>query len=536
MSLLPSWSMTMVERSSSPPTIAGHTLIRPLGSGGYADVYLFQQATPNRQVAIKVLRPDALHSEADQRQFLDEANTMAALSDHPNIVQVFSVSTTDDGRPYIAMMFYPRPSLDVQVRNTSMTVADVLSVGIKVASAVETAHRAGILHRDIKPANILQNQYGEPGLTDFGIALTKGALSSDSEGLSIPWSPPEVLLNTRPPDERADIYSLAATVWHLLVGHSPFFLPDGDNSEAALEKRILTAPVPKTGRPDVSPELERVLALAMAKDPQSRPLTAYEFAEQLRDIEIAHQWVPTQILVTSETTTYDDHHAEPTDSVAGDNRTRLRNVQLVKPQTANGQPTHPEDLGAKTRRPTRSPTTGVAKGSISKGNLSTEPANATVVRKPLLSAEPEEPTPSESTTGSRRTKVGIIAVAVALVLAAGVTLVLVRGHTATNTTAAQKASTNLAGNPNSITNSTPIGTPTVKITGAVAGKITISWTYSGQQKGDRYRYRINDGPWTPATTTSVSVAATQGLQICAQVQVERANGSATSAISPQVCG
>ena len=155
---------------------------------------------------------------------------MAGLADHPNIVPVISAGISGDGRPYIVMMYYPRPNLAVRAASERLGVAEVLRIGIQIASAVETAHRAGILHRDIKPANMLINQYGAPGLTDFGIAGTIAEGDDEDTGVSVPWSAPEVLYATGPTSVRSDVYSLAATLWHLLVGRSPFEVRGGDNS------------------------------------------------------------------------------------------------------------------------------------------------------------------------------------------------------------------------------------------------------------------------------------------------------------------
>ena len=153
------------------------------------------------------------------------------------------------------------------------TVEVVLRTVIQLACAVETAHRAGIIHRDIKPANVLVSQYGAPGLTDFGIAGRGGAAVDDDDdvGVSVPWAPPEVLFGQSNGDARADVYSLAATLWQLLVGRSPFEVPGGDNTAYALMPRIRANPAPSTGRADVPVSLERLLAQAMAKDPANRP-------------------------------------------------------------------------------------------------------------------------------------------------------------------------------------------------------------------------------------------------------------------------
>ena len=130
-------------------------------------------------------------SEAARRRFTAEANVTAGLA-HRHIVQVFDANVTTDGRPYLVMPYYPQPNLSVRARRSHFSVADVLRIGIQIGSAVETSHRHDVLHRDIKPQNILTDSYGEPALTDFGIATTNGG--DGPEGLSVPWSPPEILL------------------------------------------------------------------------------------------------------------------------------------------------------------------------------------------------------------------------------------------------------------------------------------------------------------------------------------------------------
>ena len=231
------------------PSIPGLSYLRKLGAGGYADVYLYEQALPARRVAVKVLRDSDLTRGVVQR-FRSEANAMALL-EHPHIVPVYATGSTNDGRPYLVMMYYPRASLAERAKRERLGVAEAWRLGIQLASAVETAHRAGLLHRDIKPANVLTSQYGTPGLTDFGIAAEVSEAEDDDTGVSVPWSPPEVLYVTQPASARSDVYSLAATVWHLLVGRSPFELPGADNSHYSLMKRIGDQPLPDTGRPPV---------------------------------------------------------------------------------------------------------------------------------------------------------------------------------------------------------------------------------------------------------------------------------------------
>jgi serine/threonine protein kinase len=297
---------------STPPDLPGYRFVRHLGVGGNAQVYLYEQDLPHREVAVKVLNESAL-SDAARRRFTAEANVTAGLA-HRHIVQVFDAKITNDGRPYIAMPYYPRPNLFVRARRAHLSVAEVLRIGIQIGSAVETSHRREVLHRDIKPQNILTDSYGEPALTDFGIATTKGG--DGPEGMSVPWSPPEILYGAGTGDQRSDVYSLAATLWHLLIGRSPFEQPGGDNKPFALMGRIKSDPVPPTGRADVPDSLERLLRQAMAKDPAARPQTAMELIRGLQSVEQELRLSVTQpILPASDTG--DGDARQPIDAANG---------------------------------------------------------------------------------------------------------------------------------------------------------------------------------------------------------------------------
>jgi serine/threonine protein kinase len=263
------------------PELPGYRFLRDIGAGGNAKVYLYEQELPSRKVAVKVLNDPAL-SVAARRRFTAEANVTAVLA-HRHIVQVFDAKLTADGQPYIVMPFYPQPNLAVRARRTHFSVAEVLRIGIQVGSAVETSHRHGVLHRDIKPQNILTDSYGEPALTDFGIATTKAG--DGPEGLSVPWSPPEILFGTGPGDERSDVYSLGATLWHLLIGRPPFEQPRGGNATQQVMERIYSDNPPRTQRADVPDSLERLLRQTMAKDPAARPQSAMELIRGLQSIE-----------------------------------------------------------------------------------------------------------------------------------------------------------------------------------------------------------------------------------------------------------
>ncbi len=274
----------MTREASKPPLLPGFDYVRVLGVGGFADVFLYRQHLPNRLVAVKVLLATGL-DDAVRTRFTDEANLMAQLSHHPSIVTVHHASVAADGRPYLVMEHCSQPGLGERYRTERIGVAEVLRIGVRLASAVETAHRAGILHRDIKPANVLTTDFGWPALTDFGIAATGGHRDGGAVGLSVPWAPPEMLAEPAVADERSDVYCLAATLYTLLAGRSPFERPGGANGAADLIARIERDPVPAIGRGDVPQALARVLARAMAKHPDERYPSALAVGRALQQVE-----------------------------------------------------------------------------------------------------------------------------------------------------------------------------------------------------------------------------------------------------------
>lgn len=323
----------------SAPEIAGFTHLAHLGSGGYSDVHLYQQHRPRRQVAIKVIR-----DTMDQRQlarFTAEADTMASLAEHPCIVPVLAADVTADGRPYLVMRYYPPPDLGARVKQQPLTVAEALRTGIQIASAVETAHRAGVLHRDIKPANILMTRYHTPALTDFGIAGTLQYVEHDDEvGVSIPWSPPEMLNGRSNGSVASDVYSLGATIWNLLTGRSPFRSDDaGANSSVALQARIHQLPPPPTGIPGVPAALDRLLQQCLAKNPEHRPQSALDLARSLAAIEQAERLSRTDIVVLG------------TDLVVPDTAGDLVAGTVRRPAVPTALPANQTDVPGTRRRP-----------------------------------------------------------------------------------------------------------------------------------------------------------------------------------------
>lgn len=285
---------------SSPPVLSGLTFVRPLGSGGFADVFLYEQAMPRRQVAVKVLPSDVADAEL-LRMFNAEADVLARLSAHPSIVTVYQAGISADGRAYIVMEYCPG-SMSPRYRVEEIPVHEVLNVGVKMASALETAHRTGLVHRDIKPGNILITTFGTPVLADFGISSSLARATPDGMmAMSVPWTAPEVIAEHTSGDIASEVWALGATIYSLLAGHSPFERPEqGQNSREQLRKRILRANYTPIARRDVPPALQELLAATMRRAPRERFANALQVAEALRGVQHSMGIAPTPIEVAED--------------------------------------------------------------------------------------------------------------------------------------------------------------------------------------------------------------------------------------------
>ncbi|WP_203581798.1 serine/threonine-protein kinase [Microbacterium hibisci] len=270
---------------SAPPILPGLAYIRPLGSGGFADVFLYEQDMPRRNVAVKVMPSDVRDPEL-RRMFNAEADVLAHLSAHPSIVTVYQASISADGRPYIVMEYCPG-SLAQRYRVERIPVEEVLAIGVRMASALESAHRAGLIHRDVKPSNILITTFGTPVLADFGISASLQRKSGGEVlAMSIPWSAPEVVAEQTSGTVASEVWSLGATVYSLLAGHSPFERRErGQNTKDLLRRRIARATYVEIPRTDVPASLQVVLSTAMSRDPARRYDSARALGEALRAVQ-----------------------------------------------------------------------------------------------------------------------------------------------------------------------------------------------------------------------------------------------------------
>ncbi|WP_406235447.1 protein kinase domain-containing protein [Nocardia sp. NBC_01009] len=329
-----------------------------IGRGGFGVVYRCIQQALDRVVAVKVLSSEI--DEESRERFLREEQAMGRLSGHPNIVDILQVDVTPTGLPFIVMPYCTRGSLEQLIRNRGpLTWADSLRAGVKLAGAIESAHRAHILHRDVKPANVLLSGYGEPQLTDFGIARIPGGFQTSSSLItgSPAFTAPEVLKG-QDPTVRSDVYGLGATLFALLTGHAAYERQAGEKVIAQF-LRITTQPVPDLREQDIPADLAAAIEQAMSTDPRERPDTAYDLGEMLRNAQREHDQVPDEMaLLDTAVAPESAENARAESAVTRPAVTARRSWPLtLRPAvsqypTTNGPNTWPPTAATKFRPPT----------------------------------------------------------------------------------------------------------------------------------------------------------------------------------------
>jgi len=258
--------------------------VHEIGHGGFGVVFRCIQGGLARTVAVKVLTVD-LHEESRAR-FLREQQAMSRLTGHPNVLPILQAGTTGAGHPYIVMPYCRLDSLAAQVRKSGPLALDqALRLGIKIAGALESAHRFGILHRDVKPANIMLTDYGEPALGDFGIAHIEGGFETAAGAFlgSPAYTAPEVL-NRGTPTSASDIYGLGATLFSALTGHAAFERRSGERVMAQFV-RIKSQQAPTLQEYGIPEGVSAVISRAMSRRPGDRPATVFEFGTELRQLQ-----------------------------------------------------------------------------------------------------------------------------------------------------------------------------------------------------------------------------------------------------------
>jgi serine/threonine protein kinase len=283
---------TSHEPDLSGRTLGGYRLLACLGSGGMADVYVAEQASLQRWVAVKVLRTATLaHAEAIDR-FAQEARAAAALV-HGNIVQIHEVGCSD-GVHFLAEEFVAGPTLRIWLKERGpLGPAAVLSVLVQVASALDRAAAAGVVHRDIKPENLLVTPRGEVKVADFGLARVLHdnlELTQTGMALGTPLYMSPEQSRGGSVDIRSDLYSLGATAYHLVAGQPPYRGTTGVAVALAHAKEPLTPLL--TLQPDFPAAVADVIERLLAKEPEDRFQTPADLLEELDQLAASQGMSP----------------------------------------------------------------------------------------------------------------------------------------------------------------------------------------------------------------------------------------------------
>ena len=258
-----------------------YALGEELGRGGMAEVHAGTDTRLGRPVAVKVLRADLARDPAFQSRFRREAQAAASL-DGPNVVGVYDTGEEADGRAWIVMELVEGRTLrEVLTTEGRLLPQRALEIGVDICSALDIAHRAGIVHRDIKPGNVMLTPAGEVKVMDFGIA--RAAAGSESTmtqteaviGTAAYLSPEQA--RGEHVDARSDLYSLGCLLYELLTGSPPFV---GDSAVAVAYQHVREAPVPPSRYVEgLSPDVDAIVLTAMAKQPERR----YDDADAMRE-------------------------------------------------------------------------------------------------------------------------------------------------------------------------------------------------------------------------------------------------------------
>ena len=299
-----------------------YKIIRTIGEGGMANVYLAHDTILNRDVAVKVLRGDLADDEKFIRRFQREAIAASSLT-HPNIVEIYDVGE-DDGNYYIVMEYVDGKTLKNLIKKRgALTLPEVVDIMLQLTSAIACAHESFIIHRDIKPQNVLILDNGVAKITDFGIAMALNSnelTQTNSVMGSVHYLPPEQANGTGA-TMKSDIYSLGILMYELLTGKVPF---KGENAvEIAIKQMKDDIPSITEDHPEIPQSIENIVLKACAKNPDNR----YDnVMDMYKDIEVALE--PEHANDTKLVYEYPEHDFDETKEVPKTSRmSRLRNKE-----------------------------------------------------------------------------------------------------------------------------------------------------------------------------------------------------------------
>ena len=263
---------------------ARYELGRRIGRGGMAEVFVARDRLLDRPVAVKILFAEYAKDPLFVERFRREAMSAASLN-HPNIVGVYDWGQVDTTY-YIAMEYVQGRTLaEILQKHERLSVLQACDIALDIASALSSAHTAGVAHRDIKPANVIVSATGHVKVADFGIARAIGAAIEQGltqtgavMGTATYFSPEQA--QGAQPDPRSDLYSLGVIMYEMLAGEPPF---TGENAIAIAYKQVHDVPVPlRTKNPEISPAFSAIVMKCLAKDRERRYPTALALADDLR--------------------------------------------------------------------------------------------------------------------------------------------------------------------------------------------------------------------------------------------------------------
>jgi eukaryotic-like serine/threonine-protein kinase len=289
-----------------PEHIGRYRVEKILGQGGFGIVYLAHDGQLQRFVAIKVPHRHRVSGAEDAEAYLTEARTVASL-DHPNIVPVHDVGSTDDYPCFVVSKFIEGCTLSQKIRDDRPTIGEAAELVATIAEALHYAHRRGLVHRDIKPSNILLDASGKPFVVDFGLALKEENIGHGPKHAGTPsyMSPEQARGEGHRVDGRSDIFSLGVVFYELLVGRQPFRA----DSQVELMEQVATFEPrpPRQYDENIPKELERICFKALAKRASERYLTAKDMADDLRHFwteqTVNQQWSSQARSISSLSTT-----------------------------------------------------------------------------------------------------------------------------------------------------------------------------------------------------------------------------------------
>ena len=280
--------------SDAVDEVPGYELRREIHRGGQGVVWLAEQVGTRREVAIKMLLAGRFATSRQRRRFEREIEVVASLR-HPSIVTVFESGVTVGGQIYCAMEFVEGATLDAWREDKNPSIADAVRMLERVADAVATAHRRGVIHRDLKPANVLVSSDGIPHVLDFGLARLENERDAERAELlateageflgTFTYAAPEQLSgDPSSVDTRADVYALGLLLFEMVAGERPFPKP-ASVADLVTHRVQAVAPRLSTRRRSVGRELDLIVARALDPDPTRRYETAGDLADDLRRLQ-----------------------------------------------------------------------------------------------------------------------------------------------------------------------------------------------------------------------------------------------------------